>query len=326
MSNEVHFVCPPGDTTGHDQEFPTFTGAPDICDSSAEFSSATRVIDFTSGGIKVACDYDIDGGTGDVNLNAIKDEIADAAVFANYFTQGLSAFNINVHGQIQQTDINRDGLVLTLRDYVELLRWISGEACENPGPKPVSSSGVVKVTVRADTVFFERKAGAALFVFTGAADPKLLATNMTMSVGRREGKTFALVSSFKSERIYPGAVVLCHAPLELVELAGYYGEMLIAKLAVAPTIFQLEQNYPNPFNPTTTISYSLPHDAVVTVTVYNTLGETVRLFTEGMKPAGRHSVTWDSKGQRGKHVASGVYFYKVQAGKLVSSRKMLLLK
>ncbi|MCH7879519.1 MAG: T9SS type A sorting domain-containing protein, partial [candidate division Zixibacteria bacterium] len=315
-----------GDTTGHDQEFPTFTGAPNICDSSAEFSSVTRVIDFTGGGIKVLCGYDIDGGTGDVNLNGFPHEIADAVVFANYFTQGKSAFTINENAQVFESDVNRDGLFLTLRDYVELLRWITGEACEFSILKPVPGNEIVEVVIRDDTIFFDREAGAALFVFTGEADPKLLATNMTMSVGRREGKTFALVSSFESERIYPGTVVLCHAQLESVELAGYYGEMLLAKLAIAPTTFQLEQNYPNPFNPTTTISYSLPHDAVVTVTVYNTLGETVRLFTEGMKPAGRHSVTWDSKGQRGKHVASGVYFYKVQAGELVSSRKMLLLK
>ena len=95
---------------------------------------------------------------------------------------------------------------------------------------------------------------------------------------------------------------------------------------ILPNTFALEQNYPNPFNPTTTISYSLVTKADVTVTVYNILGEKIRVFDEGMKSAGRHSVTWDSRNENGKSVASGVYFYKVQAGELVASRKMLLLK
>ncbi|MFQ5607215.1 MAG: FlgD immunoglobulin-like domain containing protein, partial [Candidatus Zixiibacteriota bacterium] len=96
--------------------------------------------------------------------------------------------------------------------------------------------------------------------------------------------------------------------------------------SIVPKHFELHQNFPNPFNPTTTISYSLPQRAEVTVTIYNILGEKVRVFTEGRKSAGRHSVTWNSRNESGKPVASGVYFYKVQAGEFSASRKMVLLK
>lgn len=93
-----------------------------------------------------------------------------------------------------------------------------------------------------------------------------------------------------------------------------------------PNGFALSQNYPNPFNPTTTISYSLPVRADVTLTVYNILGEKVSAFDEGMMPAGRHAVIWDSRNDAGESVASGVYLYKVEAGDFVASRKMLLIK
>ncbi len=97
-------------------------------------------------------------------------------------------------------------------------------------------------------------------------------------------------------------------------------------VSALPNNFALEQNYPNPFNPTTIISFSLPHKADITVTVYNVLGEKIRTFDEGIKSAGRHSVTWDSRNASGKSVASGLYLYKVVAGEFTATRKMLLLK
>jgi len=80
-------------------------------------------------------------------------------------------------------------------------------------------------------------------------------------------------------------------------------------------------NYPNPFNPVTTISYSLSLDAWVTLKVYSTLGEEVATLVSDHQETGRHSVEWDATGQ-----PSGVYFYRLNAGGLVETRKLVLLR
>jgi hypothetical protein len=88
-----------------------------------------------------------------------------------------------------------------------------------------------------------------------------------------------------------------------------------------PSQFVLDQNYPNPFNPLTTIRYGLLHQSHVTLTVYNTLGQQVSVLQNGEQDAGYHEVKFD-----GKDLASGVYFYRIQAGSFVQTRTLLLLK
>ena len=88
-----------------------------------------------------------------------------------------------------------------------------------------------------------------------------------------------------------------------------------------PTEYSLSNAYPNPFNPTTTIEYSLPISGNVSLIVYNLLGQKVaKLLSEPQQP-GYHSVTWDASS-----MASGIYFYRLQAGDFVQTRKMVLLK
>jgi hypothetical protein len=88
-----------------------------------------------------------------------------------------------------------------------------------------------------------------------------------------------------------------------------------------PTAFQLLQNYPNPFNPSTTIRYGLPNRTHMTLTVFNTLGEQVALLQNGEQAAGYHQVPFD-----GTDLSSGVYFYRLQAGNFVETRKFLFLR
>ena len=90
---------------------------------------------------------------------------------------------------------------------------------------------------------------------------------------------------------------------------------------VIPGEFRLEQNYPNPFNPSTTIRFSLPQAEIVSLRVFNLLGQEVANIFDGPHQAGNYSVRWDP----GK-VPSGVYFYCLNAGTLTSTRKMVLLK
>ncbi|MFI5252249.1 MAG: carboxypeptidase regulatory-like domain-containing protein [Bacteroidota bacterium] len=95
-----------------------------------------------------------------------------------------------------------------------------------------------------------------------------------------------------------------------------------------PTQFALRQNYPNPFNPTTVLSYDLPVASHVTLTIYNTLGQLVRTLVNSVESAGFRSVNWD-----GNNIASGVYFYRIQATgvndptkSFTQVKKMVLIK
>ncbi len=88
-----------------------------------------------------------------------------------------------------------------------------------------------------------------------------------------------------------------------------------------PGHFSLLQNYPNPFNPSTTIRYALPHRSHVTLTVFNTLGQQVATLVNDEVEAGHHEVTFDASG-----LASGVYFYRLQAGSFVETKKLLFVR
>ena len=93
-----------------------------------------------------------------------------------------------------------------------------------------------------------------------------------------------------------------------------------------PKSFALQQNFPNPFNPTTTIAYNLPQKAHVTLTIYNTLGQTVRVFQEGEQSAGTHQLRWDARNTEGHPVSSGMYFYKISTETFTATKKMVLLR
>ncbi len=93
-----------------------------------------------------------------------------------------------------------------------------------------------------------------------------------------------------------------------------------------PDAIILQPNYPNPFNPTTTIAYALPRAAEVHLTVYNVLGRAVRALESGYRSAGQHAVEWDGRDDDGSEVASGVYFYRLVAGEITATRKMVLAR
>ncbi|GAB4330609.1 MAG: hypothetical protein Kow0037_06510 [Calditrichia bacterium] len=93
-----------------------------------------------------------------------------------------------------------------------------------------------------------------------------------------------------------------------------------------PRQFAVEQNYPNPFNPVTQIRYDIPEDGQVTVAVYNTLGQRVKTLYSGFQKAGRYTVYWDATNEYGEAVGSGIYFYRIEAGKHSAIRKMILMK
>jgi hypothetical protein len=88
-----------------------------------------------------------------------------------------------------------------------------------------------------------------------------------------------------------------------------------------PQHFMLEQNYPNPFNPTTIIKFELPKSSAVRLSVYDMLGREVSVLVNERRDAGVHEVTFDASA-----LPSGVYFYRVQAGSYVETRKLCLVR
>lgn len=93
-----------------------------------------------------------------------------------------------------------------------------------------------------------------------------------------------------------------------------------------PAEFALHQNYPNPFNPATTIRYDLPVAVHVTLKVYTILGQEVATLTDEVQEAGYKAVEWGPSTSSGQVLASGVYFYRLQAGHFTSVRKMIITK
>lgn len=94
----------------------------------------------------------------------------------------------------------------------------------------------------------------------------------------------------------------------------------------APDAFALSQNFPNPFNPETQISYSLPREAHVTLTIFNVLGQKVKTLVDELQDAGYKSIRWDGENDSGNKVSSGIYFYRIQAGDYSQTKRMVLLE
>lgn len=99
----------------------------------------------------------------------------------------------------------------------------------------------------------------------------------------------------------------------------------IALSGETPTTFALS-SYPNPFNPSTTLSYELPVDALVSLVLYDMLGRQVRTFEDGYRTAGTYSTVWDGRNGTGSPVSTGLYLLRLQAGNTMLTHKLLLTK
>lgn len=303
--------------------FPGYAGVPiGACDNpDPNKPDPIRDIDFYNGGIDIACADSIDA-RGDINLNDQAYEIADAVLFSRYFVFGLGVFTINQAGQIAASDANADGLVLTVADLVYLIRVVVGD--ELPYDKPSVKSVNATYTNDNGTISVEGvELGAAYIVVSGDVKPTLLASDVAMQFAYDGTNTRILVSpnlenltamtSFTGEFLagVTGEIVS-------IEMATVTGEQVVAK--VIPANFALNQNYPNPFNPATVISFALPKASDYTLTIYNVTGQKVAEFS-GAAEAGIAEIEWNATSN-----ASGIYFYKLNAGAFSATKKMVLIK
>ena len=308
----------------------SYGGACVDCNVSGKYEPLRFVL-FWNGGIDIACSDSIDA-PGDLNLNDIAYEIADAVLYTNYFLYGLSALDPNPQfreAQIAASDANNDGRTLTVGDLVYLLRVIVGDAVAFDKLMPFANSANVSVTSGVLIVDSPVEIGAVYATFkTNGAFSFANATDMAILSSENDGVVKVLLYSGLDDmrkRLEAGRNELLaisgDAELVSVELADYDGNMLNTRVSkgVIPSEFKLAQNTPNPFNPTTRISLDLPVSTDWTLEIFNVAGQLVKSYSG--RGVGSVTVEWDASDQ-----PSGVYFYKATAGSNQESRKMLLLK
>ena len=109
--------------------------------------------------------------------------------------------------------------------------------------------------------------------------------------------------------------------------------LFLSKGVELPKEFAIDQNFPNPFNPTTAIKYQIPVSSNVTLRIFNIMGEEIKTLVNAIQDPGYKSIEWNSTNNAGNPVASGIYFYRIDAvdvnnsaNSFVQVKKMLLLK
>jgi len=109
--------------------------------------------------------------------------------------------------------------------------------------------------------------------------------------------------------------------LKQIDTDGEYEYSEVVEVEIIPVDFALYQNYPNPFNPATKISWQLPADSWQTLKIYDILGNEITTLVDEYKPAGKYEVDFDAS-----ILPSGVYFYQLNAGNYIATKKLLLMK
>ena len=104
------------------------------------------------------------------------------------------------------------------------------------------------------------------------------------------------------------------------------GTVEVMDMLAVPEEYHLTQNYPNPFNPTTTISFSIPSEGHVQVSVYDITGRLITSLVDGNLSEGYHDVIWDGTDMFGSNVSAGLYIYSLQTEGVSLTRKMVLMK
>jgi hypothetical protein len=158
------------------------------------------------------------------------------------------------------------------------------------------------------------------FIVLRAEAPGGLYEELTSAEVERHGLSFSCIDG------------TCEAGLSYryrvdMEVDGSRETLFETEIVALPRMeLALLQNYPNPFNPLTMIQYRLPEKDRVRLEIYDTAGREIACVVDGEQKAGSHSVRWEGKDASGRSVSSGVYFYRLTAGKNTISRKMVMLK
>lgn len=202
-------------------------------------TSVDTVLDFYDGEVEILCADSIDT-RGDINLNGIANEIADLVMFCNYFLYGLDAFSqVNVEGSIAASDVNADGIVLSFRDAVYLLRIVYGDALPFPKRLPTDNLEAVfhqDTTAHQVSVNFSGELAGAYLAMSDSIVPTFLIPHGFWQWYQFDGvKTHILILGDLDHRyssgiwfMYEGTGVLQH-----VETADWFNNNVEARIAGA---------------------------------------------------------------------------------------------
>ena len=114
--------------------------------------------------------------------------------------------------------------------------------------------------------------------------------------------------------------------MEIDYVRVYEASTLSNQAETVPDHLVLLQNYPNPFNPVTTLRYELSQESFVNITIYDMLGNVVKNIVSQNQNPGYKSIQWNATNNLGQPVSTGLYFYTIQAGDFIQTKKVLLLK
>lgn len=266
----------------------------------------------------------------------------DASLILQYVVGLITAFPSEVGGaakQLSQTD--KATLALQKASNVQL----SVENASAHGGdslvlaislQNVAGVGSAQLALNYDpTVFsFQKTATGDLtssYYISSHADDKKGTLNIAIAGSNvlKNNGTLAYIA-FKVSKDVRGTI---SSPIQVVKFLANETDMTntalsgLVKVIGKPTSYSLDQNYPNPFNPSTTIGYQLPDDNThVRLVIYSLTGQVVSTLVDENQNAGAYKVVWNGINNSGARVSSGVYLYRMTAGKFVEVKKLLLLK
>jgi hypothetical protein len=283
---------------------------------------------FWNGGVDIECKDSIDK-RGDINLNGIANEIADAVLFTNFFLYGPGVFDIAYDGQVAATDVNNDGLVLSVGDLVYLIRVVTGDALPYPKLAPFANSVAVNLVNGRVSSTTTNDIGAVFALYDVKGEYEVVNhTDMELATNELNGQLRVLLYSGLTDmsKFIPAGdkdlfSIKGDVDLIKIEVADFNGNMMAANVRKTnlPQAYSLHQNVPNPFNPTTKLTLELPEVVDWNIGIYNVAGQLVESFKG--RDIGVVSVEWNAT-----RYASGVYFYRATAGSFTDTRKMVLMK
>lgn len=255
---------------------------------------------------------------GDINNNGIAFEVADAVLFSNYFVYGQIVFSIEQEIQIAATDVNRDGLTLSVADLVYLIRIVVGDALPYPIIIPLDvrythdNSGVMSVK---DDV----QIGAVNLVMAGKASPWPLADNLDMLYAYDGTNTSILLWSCEGNS-FTGDFLNVSGEVVSIEMSTDEGQPINAILQVGE--FGMGQNKPNPFSGETHIPFWLSPASEVRFEISNYSGQVVFEYSQYYQ-AGYYTFSWNGTTKYGLAADDGKYFCTMKIYELEKTIEMI---
>lgn len=279
---------------------------------------------------------------GDINLNGVAYEMADFVLFVNHLINP-SAFPFT-SVQTQATDINTDGLTLTVADLVYLLNIINGNIL--PPLKPEINASSLEIMVAENSGLIEVDANANIELAAvmmkinhaglEVAPPQALcglqmayyddgrATTILIydpsCQGLADGQNRLFNMAITSGNASVGSITASE-----IQAADPMGRP-IAGEARMPEAYELLGSYPNPFNSSTKIGFAIANKTYVNLDIFDVTGRLVRRLAQSDFPAGKHELIWNGQDDFGKNVASGIYFYRIKVDNFTEVNKTTLIK